>query len=52
MKKIDVFTENHKILVIDNIGHFPDGTKEAIMAVHSLLNGKIIKTEIGATPIE
>ena len=44
--------ENDYILVMHNIGHFPDGTKEAIVAVHSLSNGKIVKTESGATPID
>ena len=44
--------ENEDILVIHNIGNFPDNTKEAIMAVHTKLNGKIIKTESGATPID
>ena len=44
--------ENDDILVIHNIGNFPDNTKEAIMAVHTLSNGKIIKTESGATRID
>ena len=44
--------ENDDILVIHNIGNFPDDTKEAIMAVHTVLNGKIIKTESGATRID
>ncbi len=44
--------ENDDILVMHGIGHFPDGTKEAIMSVHSLSNGKIIKTESGATRID
>ena len=44
--------ENSEILVMHNIGHFPDGSKEAIMIVHSLDNGAIIKTESGATPIK
>ena len=43
--------ENEDILVMHSIGHFPDGTKEAIMAVHTLSNGKIVKTESGATRI-
>ena len=43
--------ENDDILVMYSIGHFPDGTKETIMAVHTLSNGKIVKTEIGATRI-
>jgi hypothetical protein len=30
---------------------FPDGTKEAIIGVHTLKDGKIVKTETGATPI-
>ena len=44
--------ENDDIMVIHNIGNFPDNTKEAIMAVHTLSNGKIIKTESGATRID
>jgi len=44
--------ENDDILVMHGIGYFPDGTKEAIMSVHSLSNGKIIKTESGATRID
>ena len=44
--------ENEDILVMFSIGHFPDGTKEAIMAVHTLSNGKIVKTESGATRID
>ena len=43
--------ENENILVMHSIGHFPDGTKEAIMAVSTLSNGKIVKTESGATRI-
>ena len=43
--------ENDDILVMHSIGHFPDRTKEAIMAVHTLSNGKIVKTESGVTPI-
>ena len=44
--------ENEEILVMHSIGHFPDNTKEAIIAVHILLDGKIIKTESGATRID
>ena len=43
---------NNEILVMHHIGKFPDGTKEAIMAVHTLSNGKIVKTESGATRID
>ena len=34
--------ENEDILVMHSIGHFPDGTKKAIMAVYKLSNGKIV----------
>ena len=44
--------ENDDILVMHGIGYFPDGTKEAIMSVHSFSNGNIIKTESGATRID
>jgi hypothetical protein len=44
--------ENSDILVFYNVGNFPDGTRESIIAVHSLKDGKIIRTESGATPIK
>ena len=44
--------ENDDVLVIHNMGSFPDGSKEAIIAVHTFKDGKIIKTESGATPIK
>ena len=43
--------ENNDILVQHDVISFPDGTKEAIIGVHNLKDGKIIKTETGATPI-
>ena len=44
--------ENDNILVMHSIGNFPDGTKEAIMTVHTLSNVKIVKIESGATRID
>lgn len=44
--------ENEDILVMHNVTAFPDGTKEAVMVVHTLKDGKILKTETGATPIK
>ena len=32
--------------------YIDDGTKEAVMTVHTLSNGKIVKTESGATRID
>jgi ketosteroid isomerase-like protein len=41
--------ENDEILVEHSIMDFPDGTTEAVMSVHLLRGGKIIRTETGAT---
>ena len=35
-----------------SIGIFPDNTREAILEVHTIDNGKIIRTETGATRID
>ena len=43
--------ENGDILVEHSIMDFPDGTREAVMHVHMLKDGKIIRTETGATPV-
>ena len=43
--------ENDDILVEHSVMDFPDGTTEAVMAVHMLQDGKIIRTETGATLI-
>mgnify|MGYP001156710518 FL=1 len=44
--------ENDDILVVHNIVSFPDGTREAVMGFHSLKDGKIIRSESGATPLK
>ena len=44
--------ENQDILVHHDVMSFPDGTNEAVMIVHKLKNGKIIKTETGASQIK
>ena len=43
--------ENDDILVEHFVMNFPDGTKEAIIGVNTLRNGKILRLETGATPI-
>ena len=43
--------ENEDILVEHSVMGFPDGTTEAVMAVHTKKDGKIIRTETGATLI-
>ena len=43
--------ENEDILVRHQIMTFGDGTKEAVMVVELKKDGKIIRTETGATPL-
>ena len=43
--------ENDDIVVSHTIIDFPDGTREAVLTVHKLKDGKIIETETGATPL-
>ena len=43
--------ENDDILVEHSVMDFPDGTTEAVMSVHTLRDGRIIRTETGATLI-
>jgi hypothetical protein len=44
--------ENDDILVEHSLMDFPDGTREAVMAVHTKKDGKVIRTETGATLIQ
>jgi hypothetical protein len=44
--------ENEEIMVEHSLMTFPDGTSEAVMVVNLLKDGKIIRTETGATPIK
>ena len=44
--------ENEEILVTHSMMKFPDGTSEAVMVVNKLKDGKVIRVETGATPIE
>ena len=41
--------ENDEILVSHTVVDFPDGTREAVMSVHKLKDGKIMEMETGAT---
>jgi len=43
--------ENEEVLVSHGVMNFPDGTTEAILRFDLLKEGKIIKTETGATLI-
>ena len=41
--------ENDEILVAHSVTDVPDGTREAVLEFHNLKDGKIIRTETGAT---
>ena len=43
--------ENDDVLVSHSLVSFPDGSSEAVLVCFTLSNGKIIRSETGATPI-
>ena len=43
--------ENDDILVSHSMVSFPDGTSEAVLVCFTISNGKITRSETGATPI-
>ena len=51
VKETRCLYENDEVLVMHSIVNFPDGTSEAIIQFSELKDGKIIKTETGATLI-
>ena len=44
--------ENETVMVEHSFMSFPDGSSEAVLAFHQLEDGKIIRTETGATLIK
>jgi hypothetical protein len=44
--------ENDDILVSHDFMSYPDNTKEAVMHVYTLKDGKMIRIETGATPLD
>ena len=44
--------ENDDILVSHSMVSFPDGTSEAVLVCFSLRDGKIVRSETGATPLK
>ena len=43
--------ENDEILVEHSFMDFPDGSSEAVLVVHTIRDGLILRTETGASPI-
>ena len=52
METTNCIYENADIIVSHSLMAFPDDTKESVIVVHMLKDGKIIRTETGATPIK
>ena len=44
--------ENSEIMVDHSFMSYPDGTREAVMLVAKLKDGKIVHMETGATPLD
>lgn len=44
--------ENDEVLVERSVMNFPDGTRESVLGFNQLKDGKIIRSETGATPIK
>ena len=44
--------ENDDIMVEHSVMSFPDGSREAVMAVNMLKDGKIVRMETGATKLD
>ena len=44
--------ENDDIVVAHSVMSFPDGSREAVMSVSTVRDGKVTKTETGATPLK
>ena len=44
--------ENDEAMVTHAVMSFPDGTREAVLAFHKIQDGKVIRMETGATPLE
>ena len=44
--------ENGEVLVMHQLMSFPDNTREAVLVFHTLRDGKILRTESGATPLK
>jgi len=44
--------ENDEVLVERSVMNFPDGSRESVLGFNQLKDGKILRSETGATPIK
>ena len=47
-----VIYENDEIGVAHEFNEYPDGSKEALMGVHTIRDGQVTRLETGATPLK
>ena len=47
-----VIYENDEIGVAHRFDEYPDGSKEALMGVHTIRDGQVTRLETGATPLK
>ena len=50
--KSRIVYENDEIGVAHEFNEYPDGSKEALMGVHTIRDGQITRLEIGTTPLK
>ena len=51
-KDFRVIYENDEIGVAHEFNEYPDGSKEALMGVHTIRDGQVTRLETGATPLK
>ena len=51
-KDYRVIYENDEIRVAHRFNEYPDGSKEALMSVHTIRDGQVTRLETGATPLK
>ena len=51
-KNFRVIYENDEIGVAHEFNEYPDGSKEALMGVHTIRDGQVTRLETGATPLK
>ena len=52
MRDFRVIYVNDEIGVVHSFNEYPDGSKEALMAVYSIRGGQVTRSETGATPFK
>ena len=51
-KNFSVIYENDEIGVANRFNEYPDGSKEALISVHTIRDGQVTRLATGATPLK